>query len=141
MRYRLRATRFPAFRQECRLSHDRIVRGALWTSVAVNALGVLVFLPPALGYPSSFLPIAVPRYFAAQIGYVIALFLVVYAWQARQATINRGVVLVGGAGKLGFFAVTAAYALAGDVPVRMAVQALPDLLLGAIFLWWVRAVD
>lgn len=77
-----------------------------------------------------------PRVFAAQIGFVIALFLGVYLWLALQTRISRALVIVGGLGKLGFFALTAAYAMAGDVPVQMAVNATPDVLLGAAFLWW-----
>jgi len=46
------------------MSRDRIARGALWVSVAINALGVWVLQPPALGYLSALLPIAAPRFFA-----------------------------------------------------------------------------
>lgn len=49
------------------------------------------------------IPIAPPRYFVAQQAFGIALFGVVYAWLARQAVIDRGLVAVGGLGKLGFF--------------------------------------
>ncbi len=118
------------------MSPDRIVRSALWISVPINALGVLVFMPIALGYPSPLLPIAAPRFFAAQIGFVIALFLVVYARQAVHPRLNRDLVAVGGYGKLGFFALTAAYAIVGDVPMSMAMNATPDLILGGVFLWW-----
>jgi hypothetical protein len=121
------------------IARDRLVRGALWASVVLNALGVIVFLPPALGNPSPLLPIEVPRFFAAQVGFTIALFGGVYAWLARQPRINRALVVVGGIGKLGFFALTALYALAGDVPAGMAVNATPDLVLGTMFLWWARA--
>ena len=120
------------------MSRDRIVRAALWVSVAINALGVCVFLPPALGHASPLLPIAAPRFFAAQLGFVIALFLVVYAWLATQPRLNRALIVVGGAGKLGFFLLTALYAIVGDVPTSMAVNATPDLILGGVFLWWAR---
>src|SRR5687767_13302266 len=53
-------------------SRNRIIRGALWLSVAVNVLGVVVFLPPALGIPSVLLPLSAPRFYLAQIVYVIA---------------------------------------------------------------------
>lgn len=117
---------------------DRIIRGALWGTVALNVLGVVVFAPAALGAESWLLPVAVPRYFAAQLGFVIALFGGVYAWLAVQPRINRPLVIVGALGKLGFFGVTMAYAAAGDVPMRMALNATPDLLFAAVFLWWAR---
>lgn len=81
-----------------RLSRDRIIRSALWATVALNLLGVIVFAPPAFGRASALLPIAVPP----------------------------------------FFALTRAYALAGAVPMGMAINATPDLLFAAIFLWWAR---
>lgn len=122
------------------MSRDRVIRSALWATVAVNALGVYVFLPLALGASSPWLPMEVPRYFAAQLGFIIALFAGVYAWLAMQPEINRGLVVVGGLGKLGFFTLTVVYALLGDVPASMALNALPDLAFAAIFLWWARPV-
>ena len=117
---------------------DRVIRGALWATVALNALGVVVFALPALGYRSSLLPVEVPRYFAAQICLTIGLFGGVYAWLAVQPAINRPLLVVGGLGKLGFFALTLIYAIAGDVPFGMALNATPDLLLAATFFWWAR---
>jgi hypothetical protein len=107
--------------------------------VALNALGVVVFALPALGYRSALLPLEVPRYFAAQICLTIGLFGGVYAWLAMQPAINRALLVVGGLGKLGFFALTLIYAIAGDVPFGMALNATPDLVLAAIFLWWARS--
>lgn len=123
---------------EAAATHNRIIRTALWSTVALNAIGTAIFLAPAFGGTSAFLPIAAPRFFAAQLGFVIALFGGVYAWLALQSQVNRDLVVVGALGKLGFFGLTVAYALAGDVPVRMAVNATPDLLLAAVFLWWAR---
>lgn len=117
---------------------DRVIRSALWATVALNALGVFVFASPAFGYPSALLPVEVPRYFAAQLGFTIGLFGGVYAWLAMQARINRALIVVGGLGKLGFFAITLMYSLAGDVPAGMAMNATPDLVLAVIFLWWAR---
>jgi hypothetical protein len=122
------------------MSRDRVLRSALWATVALNLLGVIVFSMPALGYSSPLLPIAVPPYFAAQIGYTIALFGGVYAWLALQPQVNRALVVVGGLGKLGFFALTAVYSLSGAIPVRVALSATPDLVFAGIFLWWASAV-
>ena len=119
-------------------SRDRILRGALWATAALNVVGAVVFALPALGQPSPLLPMAVPPYFAAQIGFTIALFAGVYAWLALQPTFHRPLIVVGGLGKLGFFALTAAYAFAGEVPVGMALNATPDLVFAGILLWWAR---
>ncbi len=118
------------------MTRDRVIRTALWATVALNALGVFVFAPLALGHLSPLMPIAVPRYFAAQIGVTIALFGGVYAWLAMQREINRPLVVVGGLGKLGFYTLTLVYALAGDLPMSMALNATPDLVFASLFLWW-----
>lgn len=85
------------------------------------------------------LPVAVPPWVAAQLAFVIALFGGVYAWLARQSRINRPLLVVGALGKLGFFGLNLAYAVAGDIPMDMAVNATPDLVFAGVFLWWVRA--
>jgi hypothetical protein len=121
------------------MSEDRVIRAALWASVALNLLGVAVFLPPALGQPSGMLPVMAPRFYAGQVGITIALFCGVYAWLARQPVIDRPLVVVGALGKLGFFLLFVAYWAAGDVPAGSVAQATPDLVLAAIFLWWAFA--
>ena len=119
---------------------DRPVRAALWASVALNLLGVAVFAPAALGSASPMLPIPAPRFYAAQVGFTIALFGCVYGWMALQTRINAPLLVVGGLGKLGFFALTAAYWAAGDLPFSAVPSATPDLVLAIIFLWWARRV-
>lgn len=119
-------------------TNDRGIRRALWASALLNLLGVFVFLPLALGYESPLVPVEAPRFYAAQLLYVIGLFGVVYAWQARASRVSRPLVLVGGVGKLGFFALSVLYSLVGDLPASMAVNATPDLVLGAWLVWWAR---
>jgi hypothetical protein len=121
------------------MSRDQLLRGALWTSVAVNTLGFAAFAFPALGYQSPLLPITAPRFFAAQVAFTIALFAGVYAWLALQSRIDRALIVVGGLGKLGFFALALIYAVAGDIPPSMVFGASPDLALAAVFLWWARS--
>ncbi len=120
------------------MSRDQIIRGALWSSVALNALGVFILAPLAIGRPSLMWPIAAPPYYAGQIAFTIALFGIVYGWQAMQRTLNRPLIVVGAIGKAGFFFLTAAYALRGDVPTTMAFQATPDIALALVYLWWAR---
>lgn len=117
---------------------NRVLRAALWASVAVNAIGVVVFAPLALGRPSPLLPVPLSPFLAGQVGFVIALFGGVYFWLARQPTVHRPLLVVGGLGKLGFFSLAVAYAVAGVIPAQVALSAVPDLLLGALFLWAAR---
>lgn len=117
---------------------DKVLRSALWVSVALNAVGVVVFAPLAIGRPSLLLPVALSPFLAGQFLFVIALFGGVYFWLARQPSIHRPLLVVGGLGKLGFFFVSVMYAVGGVVPVQVAVSALPDLVLGTCFLWAMR---
>ncbi|MGV3707303.1 MAG: hypothetical protein ACO1Q7_00570 [Gemmatimonas sp.] len=113
-----------------------VVCSALWIAVAVNLLGVSVFLPAALGRESSLLPIPGPPFYAAQVTLVIAIFCGVYLWLAVQRTINKPLLVVGAVGKLGFFLSTVAYWYRGDLPASVITQSSPDLLLALVFLWW-----
>ncbi|MEO7520431.1 MAG: hypothetical protein ABIW79_01315 [Gemmatimonas sp.] len=122
--------------QEPLISRERIMRVALWSSVALNMLGVVVFLPPALGIESFMVPLPAPRLYMGQIAYTIAFFGCVYAWLAMQERINRALVVVGALGKLGFFLLFAGYWMAGDVPATFVMQASPDFVLAVVFLWW-----
>lgn len=113
---------------------DRVLRAALWTSVALNALGVVVFAPLAVGRASPLLPVPLSPFLAGQLGFVIALFGGVYCWLALQSTIDPPLLVVGGLGKLGFFVLAVGYAVAGAVPAQVAISALPDVVLGVLFL-------
>ena len=113
------------------------IRVALGAAAALNALGVAVFLPLALGRPSALLPVEVAPYFAAQLALVIGIFGGVYAWLATQPVPPRPLMVVGGLGKLGFWLLTVVYAALGDVPGSMVLQTLPDGVFGTLFLWWV----
>lgn len=118
---------------------DRVIRLALWLTVALNGLGTVIFGQVAVGGSSAFLPVAMPRFAAGHLAWVIALFGVVYGWQAMEPQINRGLIAIGGLGKVGFFLLTLAYWLVGDVPGQMAANATPDLLFGLLFLLWANA--
>jgi hypothetical protein len=120
------------------ISSDRVIRVALWASVALNALGVWVFAPAAIGLPAAMLPIPAPRFYAAQVAVTIGLFGCVYAWLALQDRINRPLLVVGGLGKLGFFALAVIYWAAGDLPAHSVPEAAPDLVLAIIFLGWAK---
>lgn len=119
-----------------RTSGNVVIRTALWIAVAVNLLGVSVFLPAALGRESSLLPIPGPPFYVAQVTLVIAIFCGVYLWLAVQRSINKPLLVVGAVGKLGFFLSTVAYWYRGDLPATVITQSSPDLLLALAFLWW-----
>lgn len=118
------------------VTRNGVIRTALWFSVALNLLGVAIFLPAAMGRYSSLLPIPGPPFYTAQVALVIGLFCGVYAWLARQRVINRELLLVGALGKLGFFASTVIYWAVGDLPASVVPQSSPDLILACVFLWW-----
>lgn len=120
------------------MTKDKVMRGALWATVALNILGVAVFAPSALGRESALMPLPAPPYYAAQVAYTIALFGGVYAWLALQPRINRPLVIVGALGKLGFFLLAVAYWMAGDLHWDIVLKALPDLVFALVFLWWAR---
>ena len=94
---------------------------AVGSRALVAWAGVAVFGAAALGLPSA-LPLAVPPFYAAQIALVIAIFGGVYAWLARQDVVNRPLLLVGALGKVGFFALAAAYWTAGSLPAAAVSQ-------------------
>ena len=112
------------------------LRTALWISVPLNALGVIVFGSAALGRPVMDLPLPIAPFYAAQLTMTIALFGGVYAWLAQQTTVNRPLLFIGGLGKLAFFLVFVAYAVAGDLPWSVVANGLPDLILGTLYLTW-----
>lgn len=112
------------------------MRAALWASVPLNVLGAALFGAAALGRPPALLPLLIPPFYAAQLALVIGLFAVVYFWLARRPVIDRAMVVVGAAGKLGFFALFVAYWLRGDLAVTAVVNATPDLVIGTIFVVW-----
>ena len=118
------------------VTRNLAIRSALWISVALNLLGVAVFLPAAMGRESALLPIPGPPFYVAQVVLVIGLFCGVYAWLALQPVINRPLLVVGALGKLGFFASTVIYWARGDLPVAVVPQSSPDLVLATVFLWW-----
>ena len=78
---------------------DRTIRAALWASVALNALGVLVLFPLTLGRDAPLFPVAASPYLAAQLVYTIALFGGVFAWLALQPRVHRPLVVVAAFGR------------------------------------------
>lgn len=114
-------------------SSARVVRAALWIAVPVNLLGVGLFGAAAMGQTVSLLPLAIPPFYAAQLAWIIGLFAGAYFWLASQPSISRPLLLVGGLGKLGFFALFVVYCALGTIPTPAVATAVPDLILGVLF--------
>jgi hypothetical protein len=117
------------------MSSAAATRVALWASVVLNLFGAVLFLKPAMGYTSASLPLNPPAFYAAQLGMVILVFAVAYAWLATRRQFDRPLLAMGAAGKIGFFAVSLAFWWVGDLRFEQAAQATPDLVLGSIFAW------
>jgi hypothetical protein len=122
-----------------RVTADPTIRIALWFSVALNLLGTVLFASIAAGHPLMPMPIMPPPFFAAQVALTIALFGGVYAWLALQPSIDGPLLVVSAIGKLGFFALFVIYRATGDLPWSSVMQASPDLILGVVYLWWLRS--
>jgi hypothetical protein len=118
------------------MDRDRIMRRALWTSVPFNLGGALAFaFPGSLGRLVG-LPAAAPPVYTASLAFLVALFAGTYAWLARQPRIDRPLVGFAVAGKSGFFLVILALWLGGEVSTLFLLGASGDLLLAAVFAWW-----
>jgi len=116
------------------VADQRALRATLWAGAVLNVLGVVVMAPLAFGRAVGLIPVDPSPFLAAQLVFTVALFGVVCAWQARRARISRPLVVVTGVGKVGFFTLALAYALAGVVPAGVAVSAVPDLVIGGVLL-------
>jgi hypothetical protein len=117
---------------------DRTIRIALWCSVALNFFGLLVFGSGAIGRPSPLLAVPIAPFYAAQLTLMIGLFGAAYAWLALQPTIDVPLLVFGAVGKIAFFSLFVLFWILGDLTWQTAAEASPDLLLGLVYLWWVR---
>jgi len=80
---------------------------------------------------SPLLPIVAPRFCAAQIGLHLTLCLVLDARRAADPCPKRTRNVMGGVGAVGFFALTVVSAIIGDVRTSMALNVMPDQVLGS----------
>lgn len=118
------------------MDRDRLMRRALWVSVPFNLGGALAF-----GFPESFgrlagLPAPAPPVYTASLAFLVALFAGTYAWLALQPRIDRPLVGFAVLGKSGFFVIVFALWLRGEASTQFLIAASGDLMLAAIFAWW-----
>ena len=116
---------------------DKFVRRALQISVVFNLGGAVLFAFPAswLGRLAG-LPASVPGPYRGLLAFFIALFGGAYAWLSVQRDIDRPLVAFSSIGKTGAFLTIAAFWIAGQVPGRSVAIATGDVLLAAVFAWW-----
>jgi hypothetical protein len=115
---------------------DLIMRSALMLSVPLNFLGAIAF-----GFPNSVggiagLPETESRFYTSLVAVMVAIFGFAYAWLALQPKIDRPLVVVAAAGKLGVFMVATGCWLTNQISAAGAAGTLADLILGLVFLWW-----
>jgi len=119
------------------MNKDKIIRYALWISVAFNLFGALLFAFPAspLGQFAG-LPIPVPAIYSTLLAFFVVLFAGAYFWLARQPIIDRPLVAFSAIGKAGSFVVMIILWLLGEIPGRSVLFASGDLIFACIFAWW-----
>jgi hypothetical protein len=114
---------------------------ALYATAVMNAFGALLFLPPAqparalIGLPEA------PTLYLVMVGMFVALFGVGYLWTAMAGRADRMFIVLGAAGKLGFFTTVTVLWLAGQLSVLGPLFASGDLVFGVMFVAWLAGVS
>ena len=122
------------------MSLDRFFRRALLATGLLNFFGALLIAPPSValralaGLPESGHPL-----YSWILSLWILFFGVGYLRLSRSTAQERYFVAIGASGKASFSLLLAAYALAGDLPVRAALAGSADLGFAAIFAYWLHA--
>lgn len=122
------------------MSLDRVFRRSLLATGFLNLFGALLIAPPSValralaGLPESGHPLH-----AWLLSLWVGFFGVGYLRLSRSTAQERYFVAIGAAGKASFSLLLAAYALAGDLPVRAALAGSADLGFAAIFAYWLAA--
>lgn len=119
------------------MNKNKVIRYALWISVAFNLFGALLFAFPAspLGQFAG-LPVPVPALYNVMLAYFVVLFAGLYLWLALQPQINRPMVAFAAIGKACAFLVMVILWLLGEVQGRSVIFASGDLIFACIFAWW-----
>jgi hypothetical protein len=113
------------------------MRRALLATAAMNAVGAVTFTPwgarirDLAGMP----PNAHPIYLLV-IGAFVLLFGVGYLWCGITGRADPLFVAIAAAGKLAFFGLLLAFAIAGELSPRAPLAAVGDLVFGVLFVAW-----
>lgn len=114
-----------------------IVRASLWITFPFNILAACIFamasfMPAQLtGLPQPAHPL-----YALLCALFIALFGFMYAWLARQPTLNRPLLFFGAAGKSSVFLLAVCLWLSGDVAAQIVYVSTVDLALALLWFSW-----
>lgn len=119
------------------MNEDKIIRYALWVSIAFNLFGALLFAFPAspLGQFAG-LPVPVPVIYNMMLAFFVVLFAGAYFWLALQPKIDRPLVALSAIGKAGSFLLMVILCMLGEIPSRSVLFASGDLIFACIFAWW-----
>jgi hypothetical protein len=124
------------------MDRDAVVRRALAASVIFNLVGAMAFaFPSAILGRVMGLPAAVPGIYSAMVALFVLLFGGAYAWLALADEIDRPMVALGAIGKACAFATFVAFGLLGELPLRGVLAGSGDLILAAIFAWWLAGPE
>jgi hypothetical protein len=116
------------------MTRTTIMRGALWIGGIYNLAAALAFaFPGSLGRLAG-LPAPGSLFYA----WMLALFGGAYLWLARRPQIDRPLVGLAVIGKLSVFALAVVCWTLGEIPARVVVPAVGDLVFALVFLWWLR---
>lgn len=122
------------------MNRDRAMRAALWIAAALNCAAAFAFaLPRSLPGQLAGLPPEVPPTYRGLVAVFVLLFAGAYAWLARRPVIDRPLVALSAIGKSAAFLLAAGLWLGGATPGRTAAIFAADLVLAALFFWWLRS--
>jgi hypothetical protein len=119
------------------MTSQSLIRKSLWFTFPLNLWAAYLFAVPG-STPAQLggLPQPVHPLYSLLCALFIALFGCMYAWLARQATLNRPLLFFGAAGKSGVFVLAACLWLSGDVAVRIVFLSAIDLSLALLWFSW-----
>lgn len=115
---------------------DLVMRRALMLSAPLNLFGGIAFAFPSSVGSIAGLPEAGSRFYTSTLAVMVVIFGFAYAWLALQPRIDRPLVAVAAAGKLGVFIVAIGCWFTGHIGAVGAAGTVADLLLSLVFLWW-----
>ena len=116
------------------------MRRALLATAGMNLVGALTFTPwgaPIRDFAG--MPPA-PAVYLLVIGVFVLLFGVGYFVCGATGRADPLLIASAAAGKLSFFALLLAFAVAGDLPIRAPLAAVGDLVFGVLFVVWLAGL-
>lgn len=116
---------------------EKWVRNTLWISFPFNLIAAgAVLWPHSLPGQLFGIPTDAPLAVAVLLAWLIGLFGFVYAWLARQAVMNRGMLGAASVAKAGVFFIMLALWLMNEASGRMLIASFGDLALAMLWGGW-----